>query len=205
MTASCRQCSEPITAPRGRRGPASRYCGARCRDRHRRAPRLGPAQPRGRLVRLHTCQQCGGEFRSRALVATCCSTRCSALLGHAERPREPKPCAECCTSFAGTERAKFCSDRCSARWRKRTRNGRLKNRIDAEKFSPREVFDRDGWTCQLCGGPCDPSVRVPSLQAATLDHIIPVSLGGSHTRANVRCAHYSCNSRRGARDVPEAA
>lgn len=34
--------------------------------------------------------------------------------------------------------------------------------------------------------------------APTLDHVIPLAKGGEHSRANVRCAHFICNSRRGA-------
>ena len=38
---------------------------------------------------------------------------------------------------------------------------------------------------------------VPSPLAATVDHVIPVSRGGPHARGNVRCAHFSCNTKRG--------
>jgi 5-methylcytosine-specific restriction endonuclease McrA len=35
--------------------------------------------------------------------------------------------------------------------------------------------------------------------SATLDHVVPISVGGEHTRENVRCAHLRCNARRGNR------
>lgn len=38
-----------------------------------------------------------------------------------------------------------------------------------------------------------------SVAAATLDHIHPLALGGSHTYDNVKAAHYGCNSQRGDR------
>lgn len=68
---------------------------------------------------------------------------------------------------------------------------------------PREVrlavYERDGWLCWLCGqlvgrasrGGYDP-------QVASLDHVLPVSLGGSDDLANLRCAHRACNVLRGA-------
>jgi 5-methylcytosine-specific restriction endonuclease McrA len=34
----------------------------------------------------------------------------------------------------------------------------------------------------------------------TVDHVIPVSKGGSDTFDNVRAAHNSCNRRRGVKD-----
>jgi 5-methylcytosine-specific restriction endonuclease McrA len=40
---------------------------------------------------------------------------------------------------------------------------------------------------------------VPHPKAPTIDHIIPLSAGGDDTKANVRLAHFLCNSRRGNR------
>ena len=67
-----------------------------------------------------------------------------------------------------------------------------------EKFDPREVFDRDAWVCGICSESVDPELRYPDPMSVSLDHIVPVSLGGDHTRANTRCSHWICNSRRGA-------
>ena len=47
-------------------------------------------------------------------------------------------------------------------------------------------------TCWICGEPARES------DPLTADHIVPVSAGGNSTRANLRAAHRSCNSRRGA-------
>jgi 5-methylcytosine-specific restriction endonuclease McrA len=44
--------------------------------------------------------------------------------------------------------------------------------------------------------------RVPHPLAPTLDHIVPLARGGHHTRDNTQCAHFSCNTRKGAR-VPQ--
>jgi hypothetical protein len=55
-----------------------------------------------------------------------------------------------------------------------------------ERISPREVFERDNWTCYLCDN------EVESADA-TIDHVIPLSRGGQHIRSNVRCAHLRCN------------
>lgn len=58
---------------------------------------------------------------------------------------------------------------------------------DAESFTLDEIFERDSGVCHLC------HKRVPRSKA-TMDHLIPVSLGGPHTRANVSLACRSCNS-----------
>lgn len=51
---------------------------------------------------------------------------------------------------------------------------------------------RDGGVCWLCGKP----------GATTVDHVVPRSLGGPDTLANLRAAHGSCNSARGTRLPP---
>jgi hypothetical protein len=51
------------------------------------------------------------------------------------------------------------------------------------------VFARDNYQCVTCG----------SRQNLTLDHIVPVSLGGSGDIANLQTMCRSCNSRKGAR------
>ncbi len=58
----------------------------------------------------------------------------------------------------------------------------------------REVFRRDHHTCQYCSATRD----------LTIDHVIPLSKGGSHTWENVVTACQSCNQRKGDR-LPEQA
>jgi hypothetical protein len=54
--------------------------------------------------------------------------------------------------------------------------------------------------CQICGGKIDETDKGNGTignQYPTIDHIIPISLGGSHTWDNVQLAHMICNSRKG--------
>lgn len=73
------------------------------------------------------------------------------------------------------------------RYQARKRDG------ETERFSNLEIFERDGWVCQLCGSDVDQALRWPHSFSASLDHIIPVSKGGDHIRANVQLAHLRCN------------
>lgn len=50
------------------------------------------------------------------------------------------------------------------------------------------VLNEYGTVCHLCGRE----------GATTIDHIVPVSLGGDDSLENLRPAHASCNSSRGA-------
>ena len=63
-----------------------------------------------------------------------------------------------------------------------------------EKVYRRKIFDRDLWLCKLCGKPVDRNAQVPDPRAATIDHIIPLSKGGTHEPSNTQCAHFLCNA-----------
>jgi 5-methylcytosine-specific restriction endonuclease McrA len=62
-----------------------------------------------------------------------------------------------------------------------------------EKFTHTEIFDRDEYICQICCVSIDPSLGNRHPMMASLDHIVPISKGGSHTRSNVQTAHLQCN------------
>jgi hypothetical protein len=43
-------------------------------------------------------------------------------------------------------------------------------------------------------------LRHPDRMSVSLDHVVPLSRGGSHSWENVRCAHLSCNVAKGSND-----
>ena len=63
------------------------------------------------------------------------------------------------------------------------------------KLTRKEVFIRDGYTCQYCGR-----------QAGdlTIDHVVPKSRGGGHSWDNLVSACKPCNHRKGGRLPNEA-
>ena len=66
-----------------------------------------------------------------------------------------------------------------------------------ESVVPSQVFERDGWKCKGCGC-ATPREKIGTQQhdAPTLDHIIPIALGGPHTEANLQCLCSRCNIRK---------
>jgi 5-methylcytosine-specific restriction endonuclease McrA len=56
-----------------------------------------------------------------------------------------------------------------------------------------ELANRDGWRCHLCGKKVSRTAKWPNRKAPTVDHIIPVSLGGEHSYRNTALAHWGCN------------
>ena len=70
--------------------------------------------------------------------------------------------------------------------------------VHYEFVSRIRVFERDGWVCHLCSGSVDQALGAMDEQGPTLDHLIPISQGGPHTFDNLRLAHRSCNTAKGA-------
>lgn len=88
-----------------------------------------------------------------------------------------------------------------ARWRAKVREygrdagARRRARIAGSRVGDvrrAAIVERDGSTCYLCGKVCtDDEIH--------LDHIVPLSMGGSHSEDNVAVACARCNVRKGAR------
>jgi 5-methylcytosine-specific restriction endonuclease McrA len=108
-------------------------------------------------------------------------------------------CSLCLTWFVHDQpQTMTCSPRCYKKLAKAKRRA-LERDAFVENVSPRKVFDRDRWKCQLCRKPVKRDAIAPHPRAPVIDHIIPLAAGGTHEPANVQCAHFLCNSIKGAR------
>lgn len=74
---------------------------------------------------------------------------------------------------------------------------RTRMRVEYEEFHYEEIFQRDKWICGICGEAVAREIEYPHPQCASLDHIVPLSLGGGHTRKNTQLAHLVCNMKKG--------
>ncbi len=88
---------------------------------------------------------------------------------------------------------KFCSDACKARAKAARHRVRRRGwKVTAvRRFA---IYERDAWTCQICGDPVNRDADPLADDAPCLDHIIPVARGGPHCEGNLQCAHRYCNS-----------
>jgi hypothetical protein len=75
----------------------------------------------------------------------------------------------------------------SREWRGRWRARRTLGFVAPVSF--KAIWERDRGVCQICHLPVERT-------EASLDHILPLSLGGTHEPRNVRLTHRACNSRR---------
>ena len=85
------------------------------------------------------------------------------------------------------------------------KNSKMKNRCKCSVFDNtinlEYLYNRDRGICKICGEPCDyddkiikNNVVIVGNRYPSIDHIIPLSKGGSHTWDNVQLAHKLCNS-----------
>lgn len=71
----------------------------------------------------------------------------------------------------------------------------------------RELFERQGGLCHLCGKPMTLQRRTGKRAGAggstfaSFDHLIPKANGGRNYRTNFRLAHRKCNSARNHRPI----
>lgn len=66
----------------------------------------------------------------------------------------------------------------------------------AHNVDPNQIFERDQWTCKICGQSVDPTFRWPDPKSASLDHRVPVTRGGQHVAKNLETSHLICNIRK---------
>lgn len=107
-------------------------------------------------------------------------------------------CVECGATFQREHNRRLCSSRCRIA---RVRRRRAAMFTQAQRLA---IFERDGWTCGICKRPVDPSLMLPDLMSAAVDHVIPFARGGAHSPANAQCSHWICNSRKHTSTSPGA-
>lgn len=210
----CAECGEDFEHVRSG-GPVAQYCSRKCKYRASKA--RGTAYYPRCFVRFKECSECGRVYCARSGKGLTCSAECRKVAS-ARRMRERYAADPVAGRLRMAKvRANFTEvQRVAMLERHRAwialQGGRAvvnapsyqarrarKSGVTAEVFSPVEIYDRDAWICGICGGDIDSGARYPDPLSVSLDHVIPLSLGGPHSRSNTRPAHLQCNVRRGNR------
>lgn len=102
--------------------------------------------------------------------------------------RSPGTCSKCGAAMLKLLDAPLCS---------LCRGNRPGYNIKVTRAQRLAIYERDDWTCAICREAVDPDAPANTTWDATLDHIVPRSLGGSDDPVNLRLAHRWCNAVRG--------
>jgi hypothetical protein len=175
----CKNCANEFS------GDKAKYCSKKCREQwHHNNGAIAP----------HRCKTCNTVFHHRTEKTFCgdeCRTRAWS-----------RTCKDCGVHFT---QKKNCSGKCKAcRKHDRNRASSIRLRVRrgkavtaVSKISVHDCWSRDNGKCQICMKKIDLAVRWPNRNSMSVDHIVPLSKGGTDEAANVRAAHLGCNSRRG--------
>jgi hypothetical protein len=202
-TQHCQQCGAGFTSLASQH---SRYCSPVCAHVAQRVTK----------GTVRHCERCSSAYEPRYRGQRYCGVDCqAAVCAEKAQDRAKVACASCGTRF--TKRAPgsvavYCSLKCAT-----GHSGRLKgfappkenggthlrrSRLFGRKFQNVKaitIFRRDGWICGICGEAVDQNLRWPDPMSASLDHIVPLSLGGHHVALNLQCSHLACNVAKGAK------
>jgi 5-methylcytosine-specific restriction endonuclease McrA len=192
-TFTCEECGAKFEQQG--RGPRRKYCSPRCQNsavvksdayergqaKHKQRRREDP-EYRAELNRrkrnvARVCEWCGADYLGRKSRAVrFCSWEChNSAVGYR-------------AGIQPLESAKNAAER-----------RRIRKRMAfVENVYRKQVFERDGWKCQICGKAIPKRAKVPEPKAPTIDHIIPLAVGGTHEMKNVQAAHFWCNANKSA-------
>lgn len=155
---------------------------------------------------LFECKCCGKEFRTNDNKQMFCSVKC--VNDYRREDGNLFKCEHCNKEFSGRKnhQNRFCCRECFLnhigvekwKYKKRfcdithIRRAKLLG-VEYEDINVKKVFQDNGYVCKLCGEVVDISLPYPNKMSASLDHIRPLSKGGTHTYNNVQLAHLGCN------------
>lgn len=170
---------------------AARFCGKECKRRWHHE--FGSNEPSAERLERERVARRRNAAQKRASAARRGTIGVGRWAGHT--------CSECGTTYIGRlnqsdSRARnvYCGPTCKNRYFARVRRAQLRNVGMGDPVRRHEIYERDGYRCQLCNKPVKRDAVVPHPKAPVLDHIIPLGKNGTHEPANVQLAHFMCNS-----------
>lgn len=133
--------------------------------------------------RFHSCKHCDKSFDliERGLIQSASNA-------------EVKQYLPLCSVSCRTKYAKQSTTEANRRRRARERVGYI------ETIRPEEIYRRDKYKCWICNCKVVSTYgkdNCKNSNAATLDHIIPLVKGGTHSKNNIKTACRQCNSLKG--------
>lgn len=185
---TCSVCRKQETAQRTKQNKLAKSAVARER-KERRIAELEQKEEQKREQRLDevfVCKECGKEYTPRQYMESMGLRYYS----------NPGYCSHECKKKNENRRGHKAKSKDTHRKRAQRYGVAYDGSITLQR-----LIKRDGLKCCICGGECDLNDHEWAENFGptypTIDHIIPMAQGGSHTWDNVQIAHAICNSKKG--------
>jgi len=201
-------------------------------ERHVTGDYLGrkPKPHRGTVLKCLVCEETERKARQeqekaerleadtkrRLIISFKSRVRKYVAMREKEENRPTVICQYCGKEFKGNSKTKYCSSECSRRYanREHWRERYLKEKaVKIDKgISLYKVYEMAHGICYLCGGMCnwndytiENGTVITGNDYPSIEHVIPISKGGTHSWDNVRLAHRLCNTKKGNKvDLPHS-
>jgi 5-methylcytosine-specific restriction endonuclease McrA len=192
----CEKCGVLISrgGPRGAKFtvPICRGCRERARGQQRAHPRI-------------SCAGCGVRFGDGTKVRQKWCSPCKKAIEASRYQKSPplaKPCKWCGKQFKPKNHHPtfYCSTKCrqSPHWSKKDAARRMRGGKRITGVTINDIFTRDKWKCCFCGVRTPRELRGSQMpNSPELDHILPLSTGGDHSKVNLQLLCRRCNLRKG--------
>lgn len=120
-------------------------------------------------------------------------------------------CEYCGKTFEQHYGSHFCSEKCRKKQHNLRRQRRKDNRTKQAKkngnydksITLAKVYKRNHGVCYICGKHLILNDDYNRLDAPTIEHVVPICKGGTHTWDNVRLACRACNTAKGTKLLKE--
>jgi hypothetical protein len=196
-------------------GRPRKTCGKKCKAKRDNQSKVRPPAEK------RNCEICGAAYETRRKNQYTCSKPCSyerikiKALENWLIAKESKPATklvsckwceqplEVSTSFQGVIKYHDYCKKPARQAQYRVKSIRRQGIKKGNVISHDKVAERDGHNCYLCEQKVDMSLPRTSRYGATLDHVIPLSKGGTDTMDNVKLTHWICNIQKSDKSLEE--
>lgn len=206
---NCPICGQPVVGKPG--GRQKLYCSLLCKNT------ADANRKKAKRQRQITCAQCEKVFVGAGGARRFCSNECryAELLARGNRQAKEyyrnlypdgikrKLCRWCNEVLEvpaqKTLASRIYHEHCSLeaqRARYRIKSTKRRTQMKPTRISADQVVREYGEACHICSEAIDLSLPRTSKLGLTIDHVIPLSKGGSDEMENLRPAHWICNNRK---------
>lgn len=198
LNLKCEKCGGDFTSIR----PNKKWCSDNC----------SPYKPE---VKIRVCKVCNKKYKGTPMGSRFCGSECAYIFNYDRYKKRRniynKTCLECGKHYSTTgAKSKYCTPKCGVKFNQRKAELRRRKRIISNgkvnwDISIERLMKRDKSICYLCKDKCDIKDAqtteeghfVVGPKYPSVDHVIPISKGGTHTWNNVKLAHHICNTFKG--------